>query len=91
MDYLKRETVEIKNLGKSIELRELNGKAQAEVMQAHGDGDVVKVSAVIVKYGVTEFDEKTVDEVMEMLPLRTLTEISDAVTKLSDIGIDQKN
>lgn len=88
--YLKTKSVEIQSLGKTIEIRELNAKAEHEMILAHNAGEPVRAAAVSVKYGWPgEVSEMSVDQIMEEFPRRIITEISEAVLGFS--GEQAKN
>jgi len=89
MDYRKSEKRRIENLARDVDLIEMNVKGEAEMLQAHRDGDSLRAAAVTVKYGCKDFAEQSVDEIMDALPRRTVQELSQAILDLS--GGDAKN
>jgi hypothetical protein len=83
---LKTEKVEIRSLGRKLQICELSAKAQIEIMEAIHMEQGLKSHFIACKYGVPEWNDETVDDLSINLPLRACTEIAEAIYKLS--GID---
>ena len=59
---LKREKVFIKSLDREVELVELPYRAQMAVMEAYSDGNAADVPLIMVKHGIAEFAEMSIEE-----------------------------
>lgn len=89
-DLRRREKFHSKALGKEVELVELSYRAQAKIMQAYRDGEPYDVGPIMVKYGVAEYHDATLDEIADSLPLGVIGELSDAVSDFSGIDEDHE-
>jgi len=87
---LKHRIIESKTLNKDVELVELCYAAQMQIMEAHSNGKPSEVGPIMVKYGVLEFAELTVEEIGTLLPLPVVVELSEAVAEHSSLGVDQE-
>ena len=87
---LKHRTIESKTLNKDVELVELCYAAQMQIMEAHSNGKPSEVGPIMIKYGVVEFAESTVDEIATMLPLPVVVELSEAVAEHSALDEDKE-
>lgn len=88
MDYLKRATVRIESINAELEIRQLHGKAQAEVYDASKGSMWWKAAAITCKYGVPAWENDDVEAIGTRMTMEQLSEISEAVAAL---GADEKN
>ena len=83
-DYLKRGTAIIESMGNvQLEIRQLSAKAQTECLKAYEkDETKLMAGAIAVKYGVVEWNDKTPEEILEMINFDQIREINEAVDAL---------
>lgn len=89
MGYLKTGKALIERINETIELVEINALGQKHLLDAHTMGDMFTAAATAVKYGTKKWREKTVEEILDELPLEAIQEIADKVAALSEMGEDQ--
>ena len=87
MSYLRKATVEIQNLGQSVDLTELPAIGAEQMNAAIRDGRHLLGAAIAVKYGMAEWRDTDPEQILSELPSRTIIEIAEAVAKLS--GLDE--
>lgn len=88
MSYLKCGKEYIESLDETIELVQLNALGQMKMMEAHKQENMFEATAIVVKYGTKKWRDKSVEEIMEELPLWSIQEIAEKVTSLS--GMDEE-
>lgn len=83
---LKTKTVDIKSLGQAIEIRELSAKAYIEIAEAKGKKSEVEMHALACLYGVTEWSDETVDDLLQNISVETINEIAPKIYRLSEVA-----
>ena len=86
---LKRGKAHIETLGREVELVELSYRAQMEMMKAYSE-DNSDVAPIMIKHGVVEFADKTIDEIATGYPFPVIIELSDAVQEFSGLNEDHE-
>jgi hypothetical protein len=82
VEYLKTESIEID--GETFEIRELSfAQYQAVVSNDTEDG---QAQLMTVSFGCTRFAERTLEDLGDLLPLRTVGALSSAIINLSTPG-----
>ena len=84
LSLLKVESARIERLGITLEIRELSGKAQAEVAAASSP---LLAAAMVCKHGVVAWAEETPEAILESVGPKALMEIGQAIYQLSGIDL----
>lgn len=75
--------------GKSIKIREINVKQRQEIIKLSGsDTDSLEIDANLIKMGVTEYKDLTIDEIMEF-PSSFFSKVARKIMALSALDGDE--
>jgi hypothetical protein len=85
---LKKGSVFIESLDREVEVKELSYKAQMEIMKAYNEGEQELSGLIMIKHGVAEFAEETLDTIGEALPVHVVVELGNAVAEFSGMNED---